>query len=307
MNGDDDPFLEDQTDVEPEDATGAMPMVPSAPPVSAPPASSPMRPIVGGAPLTGYSGFDASILAQKRAQLAQQDQDFARYLMQNARIQDAQKATDMAIRFLSLRKYGRDVETAVASGMDANTAAAMAAARNPTVFRGAGGAAAFIRALRPAPTPQQMRFPTSQGPVEGLWTGRAFHQFTPRTAAKPVAPGKLSDVQRAQLARLNKQEDLLLKKTQSAMWAAEEKVPEYKAAHDAVKRELSGIESQRQAIYAASGEVAPTAPVAAPAAAPAAGGPGPDYVFNSEADARAAGKTKGDVVRIKGVGKVRLK
>lgn len=332
MNGDDEL---DQETIGAEPEAGVMPTEPSAPPISvAPPPVAPppmAAPVAAPAPAPAIQRM---FLMERQMNQRRQEEEWTRQLVENSRVEDAQKAVEMAIRFQALRAFGREVESSVAAGMPHDAATARAAARYPAAFGSGAGAAAFIRAV--APPPEATQIPVKPGNAIQVG-GRVFFPPTSMFPGSPqlqeqtiggtrYAVGPKGAFQRipesadvvarrnlllANLKDLNRSiNDARLfgssAKPGSAMARGLEEMRKEKADLEQQLLELGGGPEPAAA-------AAPAAPVARPAPAPAppvkstAGAPGPDYVFNNEADARAAGKGKGDVVRIKGVGKVRLK
>lgn len=142
-----------------EDIPGAAPV---APPQMAQ-APRPFRPVVVPGQ-TGYPGFDASIIAERQARERSRDSDLAALMFENTRIEDAQKAVEVALRFQALRSFGREVETGISSGLDPEKAAARAAALHPTALGGGSGAASFIQGLA-KPRAQVFNFPGGNVPA----------------------------------------------------------------------------------------------------------------------------------------------
>lgn len=100
---------------------------------------------------------EANQLADEQAR----DMEFQRQLIQNARVQDASKAVESAMRFQGMRGYERDLQSAIASGLSPEQASTHALLRNaPKMFYAhPQSIAPLLNATRQVPAPSVVDLP----------------------------------------------------------------------------------------------------------------------------------------------------
>ena len=246
----------------------------------------------------------------------EQDSAYLKQLVQNKNLKEAEKAVEFALQFQGMRGFERDLQTAKAAGISDEQAATQALIRNaskmfykhpqniapalrmlqaPKVVQGTGGVPTYVQAggrpywppasLMPGETqPSVVTDPISQERIGvRVPTG-------PRTSTlvRDTRPGSLTDVERQTLKTLEserKEINAVLPSSPPGAFS-----PAKRADYASKTNRLAEIKAAENAILQKTPQIQAV-----------------EESFDSEQSARNAGKKSGDIIRLKGVGKVRLK